>query len=83
MILSSNCICVLVVERSQMGEKRNHSDVPAGDIDPNRQAFRGGMTSYNWDMKAVSMAMMYPKYHNKNLQFCKALQICDIHLHLF
>lgn len=45
----------ITVERTDMGEKRNHSDVPPGDEDPLRQAFRGGMTSYHWDMKAVSI----------------------------
>ena len=45
-----------------MGEKRNHSDVPAGDIDSNRQAFRGGMTTYNWDMKAVSFIILYHNF---------------------
>jgi len=37
-----------------MGEKRNHSDVPPGDIDVWRQAQRGGTTTYHYDMKPVS-----------------------------
>ena len=53
-----------------MGEKRNHSDVPAGDIDPNRQAFRGGMTTYNWDMKAVSFIILYHHFLRLN-SYCE------------
>ncbi|XP_067932446.1 stabilizer of axonemal microtubules 5-like [Watersipora subatra] len=41
----------VVVERSSMGEKRNHSDVPEGDMDKWRQAQRGGTTTYHWDMQ--------------------------------
>ena len=37
-----------------MGERRNHSDVPAGDEDQWRQAQRGATTMYNHDLRAVS-----------------------------
>lgn len=47
-------LCIFKVERSSMGEKRNHSDVPPGDIDVWRQAQRGGTTTYHYDMKPVS-----------------------------